>query len=274
MSKQRTALDETKIEKLIKEGRGQNEGAAYKPWLTVRDVPSRGFSTRSKGWKTGRVHHVLSKLELKYLYVLEWSKSVVDIREQYPLLPLEETLSIAENHQIKHPTHPKTQKPVVLTTDFLITVSYDGQKVEQARTVKPFEQLQSERVLEKFEIERLYWKAKKIDWGIVTEHEIPTVLANNVDLLDNTDYGEDLPLSENEISDIALTLTQLLKENTIPLRHATQSTDHRLGFDLGTSLAVAYYLIANRDFQIDMDRPLQPGEPLVILCDNLAALQT
>ena len=39
MSKQRTALDETKIEKLIKEGRGQNEGAAYKPWLTVRDVP-------------------------------------------------------------------------------------------------------------------------------------------------------------------------------------------------------------------------------------------
>src|SRR5207248_3008386 len=41
-----------------REGRGQNEGSRYKPALTVRDVPSRGLSSRLTGWKTNRVHHL------------------------------------------------------------------------------------------------------------------------------------------------------------------------------------------------------------------------
>src|SRR5690349_4522054 len=82
VARNRRKIGEEAIQKLIREGRGQKELADYQPWLTVREVPSRGLSTRSKGWKTGRVHHVLSKLEKKYFYILEWSKIVVDIREQ------------------------------------------------------------------------------------------------------------------------------------------------------------------------------------------------
>lgn len=37
------------------------------------------------------MHHFLSKLETNYFYWLDWSPIVSDIREQYPLLPLEET---------------------------------------------------------------------------------------------------------------------------------------------------------------------------------------
>ena len=70
--------DETKIQRWIEEGRGQNEGAAYKPWLTVRDVPSLGFSSRIQGWKTNRPHHLLSNHETDYFYIAEWSKTVVD----------------------------------------------------------------------------------------------------------------------------------------------------------------------------------------------------
>ena len=51
--------------------------------------------TRIKGWKSGRVHHLLSLLELRWFYVLDWNLEVIDVREQYPLLPLEETLAIA-----------------------------------------------------------------------------------------------------------------------------------------------------------------------------------
>jgi len=35
------------FQKWIKEGRGLGHGQAYKPWLTVRDVPSQG---RSQKW--------------------------------------------------------------------------------------------------------------------------------------------------------------------------------------------------------------------------------
>ncbi len=51
----------------------------------------------------------------------------MDIREQFPLLPIEETIIIAEELGIKHPTDPNTGEPVVMTTDFLVTVSKNQQ---------------------------------------------------------------------------------------------------------------------------------------------------
>ena len=105
--------------------------------------------------KTRRVHHFLSQLELNYFYLLEWSEKVVDIREQYPLLPIEETVAIAQQCQIRHPVDPKTKNPIVMTTDFLISQMIAFTK-EQARTVKTAADLQSERTIEKLEIERQY----------------------------------------------------------------------------------------------------------------------
>src|SRR5437763_3503534 len=114
MARNRRKTSAEAIQGLIWEGKGQNELAEYQPWLNVRDVPSRGLSTRRKGWKTGRVHHVLSKLEKKYFYILEWSKVVVDIREQYPLLPLEDTLALAKLYGFDHPAVPNKDDPETL----------------------------------------------------------------------------------------------------------------------------------------------------------------
>ena len=272
MAGNRQVIDETKIQKFTKEGRGQNEGAAYIPWLTVRDVPTHGFAHRPYGWKTGREHHLLSNHEFDCFNVAEWSKIIVDIREQYPLLPLENTLAIAEACGFEHPTHPTTKKRVVLTTDFLFTVEIEGRRIEQARTFKPFAELASDRKLEKLEIERLYWKAHNTDWGIVTEHEIPKALADNVDRIHDRYYREDLGLTFDEICDIALILTRSVNEGTLALRHATQACDRRLGHEPGTSLSVAYHLIARRYWQIDMNTPINTGEPLILLGEKLQEL--
>lgn len=86
----------SKIEKWIKEGRGTGIGSEYKPWLNIQDVASMGRSTRLKGIKTNRQHEFLSDLERNYFYLTEYSDFVVDIREQFPLLPLEETIVIAD----------------------------------------------------------------------------------------------------------------------------------------------------------------------------------
>ncbi len=61
---------------------------------------------------------------------------VTDIREQYPLLPIDDTLAIADSLDIKHPIHPKTKEPVVLTTDFYISLRNKNGTFEHARTVK------------------------------------------------------------------------------------------------------------------------------------------
>ncbi len=61
-------------------------------------------------------------MERNYFYLTEFSDVILDIREQFPLLPQEETIVIAEELGIKHPADPKTGDPIVMTTDFLLTV--------------------------------------------------------------------------------------------------------------------------------------------------------
>jgi hypothetical protein len=266
MAKRKRQTDKTVIDKRISDGRGQGRGSGYKPWLLVQDVPSQGLATRIKGWKTKRVHHLLSNLELSYFYVLEWSPVVFDIREQYPLLPLEETLAIAEQCGIRHPTDPKTQEPVVMTTDFFITVPQSIEVIEQARTVKTAKDLQSERTLEKLEIERCYWHNRNIDWGIVTEEEIPQALAKNVDWLHPFFRLEDLsPLSETEIRRIATALTLRMAQGNAVLTDLTAECDDKLGLQPGTALSVSRHLIANRRWLVDMNQPIQPSKSLVLL---------
>lgn len=93
MAKRKRILD---INESLREGRGTGSGAQYKPWIKIQDVPSLGRATRIRGKKTGRQHEFLSDLETNYFYILEFSDEVVDIREQYPLLSLEDTILIAK----------------------------------------------------------------------------------------------------------------------------------------------------------------------------------
>jgi hypothetical protein len=101
----------------------------------------------------------LSEHERKYLYYCEWLDGVTDIREQWPLLPLEKTIEIAEQLGIKHPHMDGTS--VVMTTDFRLTLKTKDGSRDVIRTIKPCEKL-SDRTLELFEIERVYFSDVKI----------------------------------------------------------------------------------------------------------------
>ena len=63
MAKRKYEIDEAKIERFRKEGRGIGHGKDYKPWLTIHDVPSLGRVSRIFCFKTDREHHFLSDLE-------------------------------------------------------------------------------------------------------------------------------------------------------------------------------------------------------------------
>lgn len=102
MARYKTSFTPEMLKKRLSQGCGQVCGENYKPWLTVRDVPSRGLSSRILGWKTNRIHHFLAKEESSYFYTLDWSIIVIDIREQYPLLPQNSTLEIAYRLGIPH----------------------------------------------------------------------------------------------------------------------------------------------------------------------------
>ncbi|ACC83657.1 TnsA endonuclease C-terminal domain-containing protein [Nostoc punctiforme] len=247
------------INKRLNEGCGQGRGINYKPAIWIIDFPSQGFSVQGLGWKTQREHHLFSMSEFRYFYALEWSPIVIDIREQFPL-ELEETLDIAKQCGYKHPVNPNTGEPNVMTTDFVVTIpGTTGVGItDQARTIKPSRELQNPRVLEKFEIERRYWESHNTSWGIVTEQDIPEVLVKNVEFLHNYFFIENLsPLSKLDIKQITAVLAKDVIQGDVSLSDLAARCDERLALEAGSSLAVARHLIANRQWLIDMNQPLQ-----------------
>lgn len=258
----------SKIEKWIKEGRGSGIGVDYKPWLKIQDVSSNGRSTRLKGIKTNRQHEFLSDLERNYFYLTEFSNYIVDIREQFPLLPLEETIVIAGELGIDHPNDPQTGELIVLTTDFLLTVNKGKDVFEVARTIKMKDELLKERVLEKFEIEREYWKRRDIDWGIVTEEEIPKTMARNIsyihDYYNIRDYDAFQEMNAQHIEDLSLSLMQRLLDNTSNIRKITNEFDMDTHLPFGSGVTLFYHLLAQKIITIDMLEPLNLEQSIII----------
>lgn len=70
---------EEKLDRYMKEGRGQGSGRDYKPWIKVSDFSSDGRVSRILGWKTNREHHFMSDGETRLFYLFEWSNRIVDI---------------------------------------------------------------------------------------------------------------------------------------------------------------------------------------------------
>jgi hypothetical protein len=129
MAKRRYSFDEDTHARFLKEGRGQGTGGDYKPWLTIQDVPSLGRTGRPTGWKTGRLHQLLSDGESSVFYLLDWDDQVLDIREQFPL-DRNKTQQIASEMGVPHPVDVKTKVDIVMTTDFLVDIhTSQGRKI-------------------------------------------------------------------------------------------------------------------------------------------------
>ncbi|MBY6838326.1 heteromeric transposase endonuclease subunit TnsA [Clostridium botulinum] len=257
------------IEKLIKEGRGTGIGKEYIPWIRIQDVASLGRVTRVKGIKTGRQHELLSDMERNFFYMLEFSNDVIDIREQYPLLPIEDTMDIAMELGVTHPKDPKTNEPIVMTTDFLITKNNNGEYVEIARTIKSKDDLLNKRILEKFEIERLYWKRKEMDWGIVTENEIDKIIAHNISFVQGYKDITTIDCFENidnfELKDLIYEFIRRVIEDRRSARAICCEFDDDMDLPKGSGLSIYKYLIINKIIEIDITKEIDVNKYIPII---------
>jgi hypothetical protein len=265
MAKRRRDNGRQAQQRRLKEGRGIGTGADYLPYLFIHDVPSIGLASRIWGWKTRRVHHLLSRLELKFFYTLEWRLDVLDIREQFPL-DLDETLAIADQLGVGHPRDPKTKDYMVMTSDFVITVKKGFVFEEQVRAVKYVEDRKKARVKEKLEIERVYWQeVRGINWDVVTEENVDVTVAANVEWFHSHREVECLtPLTARDVACVEAILTPQVTQGGFRLRDLTNECDTQLGLDPGSSLSVVRHLLANRRWQVDMNMRIMPPLPLVL----------
>lgn len=245
-------LEPAILRRLHKEKRGQGYGKKYKPYLTVRDVPSKGRVHRRPALTHNRIVHLLSDLELAVFLLFDWQDIVTDIREQYPLDP-ESTVGIAKRLGIKHPAYRGVLQ--VMTTDLLVDVRRQGLHDTKAISVKYAQDLEDERTIEKLELERRFWEGKGIDWFIFTEHEVPVTCVKNIRWLAPHMHSYDL--DEQERIRVFKNIVQILDANPdekLPI--LLKEIDQRESLKPGSNLQYFRHLAAQNAFQWDMQNQL------------------
>ena len=172
MSRGRKLESVQDFQRALKNKYGIGEGFNYKPWLRIQDVKSHGIRSLIFGRKSQREHHMMSSIEAELFYLAEFSDSVVDIREQFPILPLNYTQKVANMLGVEHPTHPNTKEPIIMTTDQLLTIDSTQGISYHAISVKPESESNKQRVLEKIDIERVCWELLGVKFSYFTGNEL------------------------------------------------------------------------------------------------------
>ena len=242
-------FSETQFAKWIKEGRGQGLNSDYKPWLTVRDLPSLGRVHRVFGHKSKRTHHLLSDLELSVFLMLEWHNKITQIREQFPL-ERDTTRQLAGAAGIKHPNVAGVDQ--YMSSDFLVD-SVNESEPRFVLQVKYASALQDSRTVEKLELERRYWQEKELPWYRITEKDIPAVVTKNINWLYPAQRIEEN--AELELQQIEFYAHHFAKSPNKAILAICKELDAAYDLPLGESLYEVRQLLAKRYFTFDIFKP-------------------
>jgi hypothetical protein len=226
----------------LKRNLGIGDKEDYKSFIQPRDFSANSRVHRIAGHTIERPYVILSDLERSHFIYFDFSSNVKDIREQFPLLPLKKTQSIAAECQIKHPQNEKGED-VIMTTDFVLTIQQEGNEVLVAVSVKPASKL-NKRTIEKMQIEKEYWNSQGVKWVLVTDNQVDKILNNNLSF-----FREHYTIQKsyaNEILDI------LKKESSNPiLKDIIPEIARTLKIKNGDVMQNIHHLLARKRIQID-----------------------
>lgn len=240
------------FKRALKQKYGLGEGTNYTPWIRVQDVKSHGHSSKIEGIKSGRIHHALSEQETCFFYLAEFSDSVTDIREQFPLLPLTLSLKISKLLDVEHPKHPITKDPIIMTADFLLTCS-DGKRIwYEAVSVKPSEKLSDKRTAEKLDIERVWWELLGVPFHVFCLSELNQIKSKNIQWITDPQRKK-YSSPSNKVREEA---KRLLTVGTMQLSDVCDTFSHQIGMSNDEALILLKYLIADKEVIVDLTRPI------------------
>ena len=254
--------DPRTIQKRLKEGRGAGRCEDYKPWLTIFDVPSKGYRHLVPSVTVGRPHHMLSDGEWAAFVLADLSPHVIDMREQYPLLPQVDTLILAEDLGVDHPAHKGN--PIIMTTDLVLTIRTEKGDRDLAIDVKNRAGLGKPNAMKHLAISRQYWRANGVAWRLVVKESMPLDLLQNLRALRRHigPRGEPRGVDPKVESDA---LQHFLSWNG-PIRHAATTLAQELGSEPGFGLSLFYNLVAAGKIPVDLRIRIDPDQPLSAFC--------
>lgn len=160
-------------------------------------------------------------------------------------------------------TDRKSGARYVISTSFLITVKTQDLKVRyMARSLKAASELEKKISLERLEIERRYWQARDIDWGILTNKDIPVAKAKNIEWVHSARYAyADAGLTESDLAELGEAFLHRLSQSSESIRRTALEFDKDYGLDPGTGMFLFRHLIAVKRIKVNMDEPIDLNCP-------------
>lgn len=235
----------------LKQKRSEGKGMEHTPFINARDIASNGRKTRARGQHIKRVYTLLSDLEYFFFAACDFACSIKDIREQVKI-PLEETLAIAKEKNIKHPTIPGTVKPSIMTTDLVVDLEIENQIVTTAINVKPRSKW-TNRAIQKMEIERLVYKNRNQGWLIASDLERdPNLEWNLLFLRQHFDLG----ISNSPVRFLQHLKLVISKKKYSSIDDAIISIEEKIGLETGEGYQLFYHLLARKKIKFDYHKRL------------------
>lgn len=274
MPRKNIQLDPNEMQRYRAAGHGSGHGLEYKPHIRAASVKVHGNKTRWIGMTTGREHQVLSTPEYYVGNIADFCPRVKKIREQFPLWPIEQTIEIADELGVEHPNHSargRKAKYTLMTTDFLFDIETDTGIETIARTVKLHKHLDDPRILEKLEIERIYWANREIDWGIITELDYNKTVATNIAevLRPHRTLEGRMDITDKELARLSHELTHMVQERDEALSAILREFERQNNIPQGEAISLPWFLIANRKWTADLTKKLTASRKLELLSTSL-----
>lgn len=245
----------------IKRGRGVCAGIAYKPWLKIRDVPSRGTSSSVKGILVPRSYNCLSEIETIYFYLMERRASTVDIQEQWPILDIDRTLELCAEYGIRH--NYRSSNPEPFTIDFLITSKNAQNELNvRAASIKTPDDASNPDIRARLLIEYVWCHERGIPWTLVDTSQFNKTMLANLRFM-RTWYRHRY-VSNPEIETRFTKSFHLAYRRNILLEELIQHTSKILRLSSDTALDIFRYCAWSNLIDISLQHPLALDKPLVL----------
>jgi hypothetical protein len=155
---------------------------------------------------------------------------------------------VAKTLRVKHPTHPNSKEPIIITTDQLLTVDSPQGISFHAVSVKPENESDKLRVLEKIDIERVCWELLGVKFSYYTGNELTQNQSRNIAWA-TVPFRDNPTLFSDEQVDYALShikLGQCFIEDFCNLLISTNIVSH------GDALTLIRFLIAEKYIDVDL----------------------
>lgn len=264
-------------------GRGTGTGADYQPWHQVtRDDPSSRGRSHLINWRFGRLHHLLSDLELVAFGFASMLPSVMDLREQFPLAHDEHppelatyqfggleqrvpgTLQIAHDLGHRHPLVRKdeAEEPWVMTTDLVLTLRNQIGRTELlAISVKSAEEISNKRKQELLRIEREYWRRQDVFWLLLTPTLYGALASNSIRI--GMPWAVGQPDAELDLISRCSALAHDIEGQS--WKQCVQMISSRFAVDIHAAQCVMWQSIWSGRLPVNLSRTLRLNEPLELL---------